>query len=121
LVNDKHIASDDDLLNWAINDYADKTGKKNVSAEITSKSNDVYEITLKDKDGNTVDIYTIDPVTGSGSNSANEDVDLPQTGNNAMKNWMILLGAFILIMCGWFSVRSSGFIRRKESEDKTGI
>ena len=122
-VNDNHIASDDDLRNWAINDYKNKNknGQTNISAEITSKSNDTYEITLRDKDGNTVDVYTIDPVTGSGSNSANEDVDLPQTGSNSMKNWMILLGAFILIMCGWFSVRSSGFIRRKESEDKTGI
>ncbi|MBE6864480.1 MAG: hypothetical protein E7495_08000 [Ruminococcus flavefaciens] len=122
-VSEKHIASDDDLRNWAINDYKNKNknGQTNISAEITSKSNDTYEITLRDKDGNTVDVYTIDPVTGSGSNSANEDVDLPQTGNNAMKNWMILLGSFMLIICGWFSVKSSGFIRRKESEDQAEI
>ena len=120
-VSEKHIASDDDLRNWAINDYKNKNGQTNISAEITSKSNDTYEITLRDKDGNTVDVYTIDPVTGSGSNSANEDVDLPQTGNNAMKNWMILLGSFMLIICGWFSVKSSGFISRKESEDQAEI
>ena len=114
--NNKHIASDEELCEWAVNDYEDKTGQTDVSAEITSKSDDVYEITLKDKDGNVVDVYTIDPVTGGGTNSTDEAVDLPQTGNNSLKNWLWVLGALMLIGCGTFAVKTSGFIRRKEDE-----
>ena len=116
-VSDKHIASDDDLCNWVINDYENRTGQTSISAEITSKSDDAYEITLKDKDGNVVDVYTVDPVTGNSNNSADEYVNLPQTGNNSMYNWMVVSGAFILVICGCFAVKSSGFIRRKVDED----
>lgn len=115
-VNDKHIASDDKLCVWAVNDYKNKTGETDISAEITSTSDNVYEITLKDKDGNVVDVYKVDPVTGSGTNSAQKYVDLPQTGNNSLINWLWVIGAFMLIGGGIFTVKSSCFIRRKENE-----
>ena len=120
-VSDNHIASDDELCSWVINDYENRTGKAHISAEITSKSGDSYEITLKDKAGNVVDVYKVDPVTGNSSNSADEQVELPQTGNNSMYNWMIVSGAFMLIICGCFAVKFSGFIRRKEDEEQTEI
>ena len=116
-VSDNHIASDDELCSWVINDYENRTGKAHISAEITSKSDDSYEITLKDKAGNVVDVYKVDSVTGNSSNSADEQVELPQTGNNSMYNWMIVSGAFMLIICGCFAVKFSGFIRRKEDEE----
>ena len=109
---DKHIASDTDLCKWAVNDYSDKTKKKNISAEITSKSDDVYEITLKDKNGNTIDVYTIDPVTGTGKNSANEDVDLPQTGMSSAHRTLAGLSA-VMTLTGIALVKKS---RKKDEE-----
>ena len=75
-----HIASDDELAQWAIKDYQDKTGVTAASAEVKPISDDKYEIVLKDADGNILDTYTINPETGIGTNSSNDAVDLPQTG-----------------------------------------
>lgn len=78
--NNKNIASDDELAQWAIKDYQDKTGFTAASAEVKPISDDKYEIVLKDADGNILDTYTINPETGIGTNSSNDAVDLPQTG-----------------------------------------
>ena len=73
-------------------------------------------ITLKDIDENVLDVYTIDPKTGMGTNSVGEEVDLPQTGNNSMKNWLYAFGSMFMIGLGAIAVKSSGFIRRKKDE-----
>ena len=49
----EHIFTDDQLEIWAEKDYQDKTGAA-VRAEITSWSDTEYEITLTDKDENTL-------------------------------------------------------------------
>ena len=51
-----HIASDEDLCDWAIVDYEDKTGITAAEAEIT----------LTDQDDEVLDVYIIDPNTGKG-------------------------------------------------------
>ena len=75
-----HIASDDELAQWAIKDYQDKTGIKAASSEVTAISDEEYAIVLKDADDNILDTYTIDPETGIGTDSSNATVNLPQTG-----------------------------------------
>lgn len=111
-----HIASDDDLCSWAIKDYQSKTGVTASSAELTVSADGTYVIELSDESGKLLDTYTIDPETGIGTDSANEEVNLPQTGNNSLNNIFLVLGAFMIIGFGIFAVRASGCNRRKEDK-----
>ena len=113
---ENHIASDEELCNWSINDYNDKNEGNAVSAEITEKSNNQYEITLIDDSDNVLDVYEIDPETGIGTDSNGNEVNLPQTGNNSLTNIMTVLGACVMTVFGFVSVRFSRIFRRKENE-----
>lgn len=73
-------------------------------------------IALSDESGELLDTYTIDPETGIGTDSSNEEVNLPQTGNNSLNNILLVLGAFMMIGFGIFAVKTSGFNRRREDE-----
>lgn len=114
-----HIASDDDLCSWAINDYQSKTGVTASSTNLTVGADGMYVIALSDESGKLLDTYTIDPETGIGTDSANGEVNLPQTGNNSLNNILLVLGAFMMIGFGIFAVKTSGFNRRR-GDDESG-
>ena len=110
-----HIASNEDLCDWVIVDYEDKTGITADNAEITDEENGNYEITLKDKDEEILDIYIIDPNTGTGTETNNnKEVNLPQTGNYSLTNLMIAVGAFLMTGIGFYTIKISDVIRCKE-------
>lgn len=111
-----HVASDEEFCDWAINDYQDKTGVTPANAELTEIETGQYEITLTDDAGAVLDTYVIDPVTGVGTNSNNEEINLPQTGNNSIKNLQIAIGAFVFAGIGFCLIETSGVIRRKKNE-----
>ena len=108
--------ADDDLCSWAINDYQKKTGIVPANAEITARSEEACEITLTDENGNVLDVYTVDPKTGTGTDSSNAEVNLPQTGNNSMTNWLLCVGAAMFMAFGFGAVKASGVLKRKEDE-----
>ena len=108
--------ADEDLCSWALNDYLKKTGVIAVNAEITARSEEACEITLTDENGNVLDIYTVDPKTGTGTDSSNAEVNLPQTGNNSITNWLLCVGAALFIAFGFGAVKASGIFKRKEDE-----
>ena len=108
--------ADEDLCSWALNDYLKKTGVIAVNAEITARSENAYEITLTDLNGNVLDVYTVDPKTGTGTDSSNAEVNLPQTGNNSMTNWLLCVGAALFMAFGFGAVKASGILKRKEDE-----
>ncbi|MCM1227856.1 MAG: hypothetical protein NC320_10635 [Clostridium sp.] len=112
----KHIASDKELCDWAIKDLRSKTGITADNAEIKVISDDEYEITLLDDSGNVLDTYTIDPNTGIGTNSNNEAVNLPQTGNNSKTKILVITVALILIAAGVCIIKISGIIPHKKDE-----
>lgn len=115
--DDKNIASDDVLAEWAVTDYQLKNIGTVADTDVTVTSDGQRTIILKDKDGKVLDTYTIDPVTGSGTNSANEAVDLPQTGNRSLTDIMIAASALIMLICGLAAVMMSeipGRNRRNE-------
>ena len=112
----KHIASDKDLCNWSINDYNGKNDAAAASAEITERANGQYQITLTDDSGNVLDVYEIDPVTGIGTDSNNNEVNLPQTGNSSLTNLLLVIGATMMTVFGFVAVRFSAIFRRKEDE-----
>ena len=112
----QHIASDEELCNWSVNDYNSKNDTAAASAEITEISNGQYQITLKDASDNVLDVYEINPEDGIGTDSSNNEVNLPQTGNNSLKNIIIALGALMMTGFGFTSVKSSGFLRRNKNK-----
>ena len=73
-------------------------------------------LTLIDKSGEVLDTYIINPVTGVGTDSAGEEVNLPQTGNNSLTNALITVGAFMTTIIGFCAVKFSGITRRKKDE-----
>ncbi len=113
-----NIASDEELAQWAINDYQEKTGITAASAEIRTVSDEEYEIILKDADGNILDTYTIDPETGIGTNSSNEAVDLPQTGNFSTRSLLTAIGAVLMIAFGAAAIVCSGVLGRRKSDER---
>ena len=111
-----HIASDEELLAWSVHDYELRTGTADTEASLEKAADSSYQITLTDKDGAVLDKYAIDPETGIGENTAGEEVNLPQTGNNAPAELLMLLLAFALAGFGALTLRSSGVLRKKRSE-----
>ena len=108
--------ADEDLCSWAINDYQKKAGIVPANAEITARSEEACKITLTDENGNVLDVYTVDPKTGTGTDSSNAEVNLPQTGNNSMTNWLLCVGAAMFMALGFGAVKASGILKRKEDE-----
>ena len=77
--NYKNITQED-FKDWAMKDYAIKTGNTPAKAALLETADGNYAITLTDEDGEVLDVYTVNPETATGTNMANEVVSLPQTG-----------------------------------------
>lgn len=105
-----------ELSNWAENDYFKKTGVEPYTSTYTENADGTLTITLIDEACAILDKYTVHPNTGIGFNSTGEEVNLPQTGNNSMKNWLIVFGALMLIGLGVVSVKTSRVSFRRKDE-----
>ena len=109
-----NIATDEELLSWAASDYMTKN-EKSVSVKTLNVSDEgKYEITLFDENDEVLDKYVIDPKTGTGVNSANEEVDLPQTGMNSIVEMLIVITSMLMIGIGLIAVMYS---RKKRDEE----
>lgn len=109
-----NIATDEELLSWAASDYMTKN-EKSVSVKTLNVSDEgKYEITLFDENDEVLDKYVIDPKTGTGVNSANEEVDLPQTGMNSIVEMLIVFTSMLMIGIGLIAVMYS---RKKRDEE----
>lgn len=114
---DTHIASDEELCEWAENDYQNKNGLTFTNSFVKEAENGDYQIMITDKSGKVLDTYTIDPETGKGFNSEGEEVDLPQTGNNSLRKLLIIISSLMLIGIGMVAIYASSIIRRKKNEE----
>ncbi|MDE5861089.1 MAG: LPXTG cell wall anchor domain-containing protein [Ruminococcus sp.] len=72
---------------------------------------------ITDDSDNVLDIYEINPENGIGTDDENNEVNLPQTGNNSLTNLLTALGALAMTATGFISVKSSGIIRRKKNNE----
>ena len=97
----------------ALKDYAQKNGSSPESAEAVINEDGTVTIQMSDES------YTVDPVTGTGTNSAGEAVDLPQTGNNSVKTAAAAGIAALFTAGGAFAVFKSGIFRRKKENDQS--
>lgn len=107
-----HIASDDELCDWAMKDYEEKTGVTPASAEIEYTADDTAIITMIDAEGNILDVYTIDPNTGTGTESDGGEVNLPQTGYSNWYHTTAALAACVTVI-GGVMVIGSGVLKKK--------
>ena len=103
----EYTETEKQLCKWAEKDYEKKNDAVVANTEITSSDDAKCEITLKDYLGNVLDVYTVDPVTGEGTNSADEAVNLPQTGNNSPKTAAAAACAAILAISGGLAMYRS--------------
>lgn len=92
--NYKNITQED-FKDWAMKDYATKTGNTPAKAVLLETADGNYAITLTDKDGEVLDVYTVNPETATGTNMANEVVSLPQTGYSDI--YKVLVGLATLM------------------------
>lgn len=112
-INHKNITQED-LENWAKNDYEYRTGQVAVSENTIVTSDGDYEITLADENGTVLDVYTVNPETAEGTNQSGEEVNLPQTGITSKTNYIIFIGGLSMIVFGIFAIFSSGMFKRKD-------
>lgn len=95
--NYKNITQED-FKDWAMKDYATKTGNAPAKAALLETADGNYAITLTDEDGEVLDVYTVSPETATGTNQANEVVSLPQTGCSDI--YKVLVGLAVLMTVG---------------------
>ena len=102
------------IRDMAIVNYEKKTGKHPASAYVTENVHGVVTVALQDENGETLDVYTINPVNGIGEcNNGNCIVDLPLTGNNSPKKLGAAAAALALTAAGAFAAFKSGVLKRK--------
>ena len=114
--------SDDQLMDMARKDYEKKNGVRPDSASVVTVLDGIpvpegeAVIILSDKNGSDLDYYIVNADTGIGTNSVSDPVNLPQTGNNSLKNLLLMLSALLMTAFGFAAVRQSGVLRRREDE-----
>ena len=114
----EQIADDRTLLAWAEKDYQDKTGTR-VTAAAAGKQDGKLTVALTDENGRQVDTYVIDTATGTGTDAAEQAVNLPQTGRHSLRGLLPAAAAMLLLLTGSLSVQASRVLRRREEQDET--
>ena len=118
-----HTYTDDQLMEMALNDYEAKHGVRPASASVVTVLDGIPVpegealIILSDEKGSDLDYYVVNADTGIGTNSVSDPVDLPQTGNNSLKNLLLMFSALLMTVFGIVAFRQSGILRRREEEE----
>ena len=94
----EYFASEEELGKMAMEDYRQKTGTIPAKAETAANADGTLSIALYDADGKLLDTYAIDPVTGTGTDSAGGEVSLPQTGYSGI--YKVIAGLAVLMTLG---------------------
>ena len=94
----EYFASEEELGKMAMEDYRQKTGTIPAKAETAANADGTLSIALYDADGKLLDTYAIDPVTGTGTDSAGGEVSLPQTGYSGI--YKVIAGLAALMTLG---------------------
>ena len=111
----EYFAPSDDIMEYALVDYQQKTGTEaNYVSFEPDEDNQTAAIEFYDEDDNVVETYTIDVKTGIGTDSAGNEVNLPQTGNNAPAALLAALGALMMTCGGAWCIRRSGILGKNQ-------
>lgn len=112
-----YFASVEEMCEMASKDYKEKNGTVPAKSEAVTNADGTVSILLKNKGGETLCIYTIDPVTGVGTDNSGKEVNLPQTGNNSLGVVATATAALALTVTGAVAVMKSGVIRKKNDNE----
>ena len=111
------ISDEEMAVGESMTDFEDRTGILPITSEVADSEDDKVTIVMEDADGKELDSYTEAAATDTGEMTSDENaVNLPQTGNNALKNLLLAVKAFMLICFGFVAVMKSGVIRRRRDE-----
>lgn len=113
----KYFTSLTEMGEMAAADYKSKNGTAPADSVSKDNGDGSVSIILSDDNGNVLDTYTINPVTGKGKDSKGGDVDLPQTGNNSVKTVAAVATAAALMTVGAGAVYVSGIGRKKKDNE----
>ena len=105
------------LEKMALKDYESKTGVKPASAEAVYNRDGSAKISIFGADNTSLNEYTVDPVTGKGTDIDGEEVNLPQTGINTVSNMLTAVAGFFMFGLGIVTVRFSGIGRRRKENE----
>ncbi len=103
-------ADEEQFAKMSEKDYKQKTGIA-AEAEAVRNTDGTVTVKLNDKNGKTLDTYTLDAKTGIGTDAEGEEVNLPQTGITDPSARIAVSGAALLIMLGAYLLFCS---RRKK-------
>ena len=104
-----YFAPSDEIMEYALTDYQQKTGTEaNYVSFEPDEDNQTATIEIFDENDNVVETYTIDVKTGIGTDSAGNEVNLPQTGITSPSTLLAALGALMMTCAGAWCIRRSG-------------
>ncbi len=110
---EKDYATLEGFANMAKIDYEKKHGVA-VTAEAVQNEDSSVTITLTDASGKILNTYSLDSKTGIGKDTAGEEVNLPQTGNNAAGALAAVSGAALTALTGVLFVCRA--LRKKDND-----
>ncbi len=103
------------LCEMSVRDYAVRHNVQAASAEAVSQNEDgTVNITLKDENNKEIVTYAVDPDTAKGTDSNDEQVNLPETGHSDPAAAAAAAAAVGLIFLGVFMMRFAPVRRRDE-------
>lgn len=102
------------LCEMAVRDYQTKTGAADVLAAAETGTDGKVTIRLTDAQGQSLAVYTVDPLTGKGLDQAGNVVDLPQTGTTSRIPALAAAMGLALTAAGAWLMHRSGLRRRKD-------
>ncbi len=112
-----YIADVDEICNRAKEAYRQANNIQPAEAQAIRNDDGTLDITMTDENGSVLDVYTIDPTTGEGTDSDGKAVKLPQTGNNTPNSLFTVTASLLTMLAGAFAVVKSGILRRKKNEE----
>jgi len=111
------IPDDEMAVDESRTDFEDRTGILPITSKVQDSEDGKVTIVMEGADGKELDSYTEAAATDTGEITYDENmVNLPQTGNNSLKNLLLAVGAFMLTCFGFVAVMKSGVIRRRRDE-----
>ena len=110
-----YFADPESMCNMVVIDFEKKKGIAPAKTEITEQTDSAIVIRLSDADGNVLDVYTLDRVTGLGTNQQGEAISLPETGVTSAGNAAAAAGAAVVAAAGFLLIFQSGILRRRKN------
>ena len=96
----ENIYDADVIEEMAAQDYLQRFGTESDYVETMLYLDGSYTVSFRNRDSEEEVLYTLDAVTAKGTDNTGEQINLPQTGNNAPGTAAVTVCALLLLMAG---------------------